>query len=492
MRIVPVTQNGAKSRGQRTYELSTTRILTTEETMAMLERGKRVLEGATMAATSLATHGTTGMLQKGSEVPGLARIEEADTVGKQNHLGDVSVHSLGHHSGISEKERRSGVAGHVRDADDAGNNGAHAGKNSDRMQSRSRSVDLGSHTYSDMYYYDSACTICMRLTGRCVSRPFKYVFNAVSGKLTRTYTSVTTNIWYLRMKTLLSEVWEQTGLGDWVLEDAEDAKLLTAAYPDIGRESILNFIGCDETKFIDFVLALIHMHNPGCEPEDIRRRRVEVRHMVEMRMGARVIVKFLRRRAHWRRTWCNPLKFILEEVQRMREEREQLEREAEERERLRMEEEARLEEEAYQAWLREIPHFDMHDWARYAVERAPNVPHQVASYFSRCVYYSIHVPCGRDTGSVLRPSVSDPVLERYGYAPQKSASTFRTVCISMDPPEGQAEEGDETGYTPTVSCVCMCVCVVLHVCMCVCVYVSLWIPLKGKRKREMRRGILPR
>lgn len=129
-----------------------------------------------------------------------------------------------------------------------------------------------------------------------------------------------------------------------------------------------------------------------------------------------------------------------EERERVREEQGRLRREMEERQRIERE---KLE------FLSFIPHHSLPQWGDYAVSLAPSdVPSDIIRYFSRCVYYIIRVPfTPAALGSPLYPTVSDPRLERYGYAPKASACNYRTVAIPVDPDEERAE-GSELGYNP--------------------------------------------
>lgn len=112
------------------------------------------------------------------------------------------------------------------------------------------------------------------------------------------------------------------------------------------------------------------------------------------------------------------------------------------------EERQRIERERLE-YLSFIPHHSLPQWAEYAVSLAPSqVPSDIVRYFSRCVYYVIRVPFSPAAlGSPLYPTVNDPRLEKYGYAPQASACSYRTVAIPLVPDEGIGE-GSELGYNP--------------------------------------------
>lgn len=250
-----------------------------------------------------------------------------------------------------------------------------------------------------------------------------------------------------------ARMWRYFGLDfETAKVDSEGANfLIEQAYPDLAGEGPMGVVAGEVFRYSDIVLALVHLHAAGCEPALVRERREEIRRVVRMRMGARRIVAFLKRRKEWRKTWGNPLELIRREVRRLREIEYRLEREEEERQRQREEAERLRVEQERLASLARIHHHDMTLWGEYAATRAPhNTPAEVASYFARCLYYSIIVPLSTDdkfkSFSLLRPSVSDSALEKYGYAPQRSSCHFRTVAIP-ERPHGE-EYGDKGGYTP--------------------------------------------
>ena len=72
-----------------------------------------------------------------------------------------------------------------------------------------------------------------------------------------------------------------------------------------------------QIQYQDLVLALVHIHVPGCQPSKLKSRRSEVLAVVERRVAAARIIAFLRRREEWRKTWGNPLALIREEIKKV-------------------------------------------------------------------------------------------------------------------------------------------------------------------------------